>query len=56
MASLKDLSKTELLSFIIENVNNGNININDDLSECYICGNNSKKYLYECDKCEKNWT
>lgn len=52
MKKLKDLSKTELLSFIYNHMKD--INIHDDLAECASCGTTAEApYYYICDKCNK---
>ena len=50
MKNIRDLSKSELLNFIYNEISN--IEFNQQM-ECATCGKNNKaKFYYICDKCE----
>jgi len=51
--SLKELSKNELLEFII-NYGDGSIDIFSEEADCVACGKDDKaKYWYLCDECSE---
>ena len=55
MKKIIDLTKSELLNFISNNMNNGTVDVFAETCECAACGTTDKAlYYYICENCEND--